>query len=185
MYESDFDETRFRDLMLYLAYRCQDAVYFGSTKLCKLLYYSDFTAFGRTGAPITGAGYIRQPHGPMPREFYRQRDGLIESGLAQIEMRVVFHHDQERLVPLVDESYFDDRFSDPELGAIEWTLGKMAGMTASEASDYSHGEVGWIIAGDGDTVPYEAAYIVSETDDELNAVIDRAFSARVLSQDGD
>ena len=49
--------------MLYLAYRCRDADYFGSTKLCKLLYYSDYTAFARTGAPITGADYIRQPHG--------------------------------------------------------------------------------------------------------------------------
>lgn len=185
MYQPHFDETRFRELMLYLAYRCQDAVYFGSTKLCKLLYYSDYTAFARTGAPITGADYIRQPHGPMPREFYRQRDGLIEAGLARMEMRVVFHHDQERLVPLVDGSYFDDKFSDPELDAIEWTLDKMAGMTASEASDYSHGEVGWIIAEDGDTIPYEAAYIVPKTDVELNRVIDKAFSAWVGRQDGE
>ena len=123
--------------------------------------------------------------GQMPREFYRQRGGLIESGLAQIEMRVVFHHDQERLVPLVDGSYFDDIFSDPELDAIEWTLDKMAGMTASEASDYSHGEVGFLNAGDGDTIPYEAAYIVSETDDELDTVIDRAFSDWVRKHDGD
>ena len=63
MYEPDFDEVRFRDLMLYLAHRCQDADYFGSTKLCKLLYYSDFTAFARTGSPITGADYVRQPLG--------------------------------------------------------------------------------------------------------------------------
>ena len=42
------------NLMLYLAHRCQEADYFGSTKLCKLLYYSDFTAFARTGSPITG-----------------------------------------------------------------------------------------------------------------------------------
>ncbi len=100
-------------------------------------------------------------------------------------VRVVFHQDQGCLVPLVDASYFDDKFSDPELGAIGWTLDKMAGMTASEASDYSHGEVGFLIAEDGDTIPYEAAYIVSETDDELNAVIDRAFAAWVRRHDGD
>ena len=63
MYEPHFDAQRFRDLMLYLAYRCRDADYFGSTKLCKLLYYSDYTAFAHTGAPITGAEYIRQAHG--------------------------------------------------------------------------------------------------------------------------
>lgn len=185
MYEPHFDESRFRDLMLYLAHRCQDSDYFGSTKLCKLLYYSDFTAFARTGVPITGADYIRQPHGPMPREFYRQRQRLIDAGLALMEMRVVFRYDQERLVPLVDESYFVERFSDPELDAIGWTLEKMKDMTATEASEYSHGEVGWIIAEDGETIPYEAAYLVSERDDELNRVIDKAFSAWVQRQDGE
>ena len=74
-----------RDLMLYPAYRCQDAVYFGSTKLCKLLYYSDYTAFARTGAPIPGAEYVRRAHGPMPREFFRQRCRLVEAGLARME----------------------------------------------------------------------------------------------------
>ena len=63
MYQPHFDAQRFRDLLLYLAHRCGDAADFGSTKLCKLLYHSDFTAFGRTGEPITGADYIRQPHG--------------------------------------------------------------------------------------------------------------------------
>ena len=103
MFEPHFDEVRFRDLMLYLAYRCQDAVYFGSTKLCKLLYYSDFTAFARTGSPIAGAECIR--------------------------------------------------------------------------------EVGFLIAADGETIPYEAAYLVSERDDELNRVIDRAFAAWVRNRD--
>ena len=185
MYRPHFDEVRFRDLMLYLAYRCQDAVYFGSTKLCKLLYYSDFTAFARTGSPITGAEYIRQPHGPMPREFYRQRDGLIEAGLARMEKRVVFDHDQERLVPLVDAEYFVHRFSRPEREAVDRSLETLKDMTATEASDYSHGEVGFLIAADGETVPYEAAYLVSKNDHELNRVIDRAFAAWVRKHDGD
>ena len=98
---------------------------------------------------------------------------------------MAFDHDRERSVPLVDAEYFDGKFSGPEREAVDRTLGKMAGMTASEASDYSHGEVGWIIAEDGDTIPYEAAYIVSETDDELNAVIGRAFAAWVRKHDGD
>ena len=185
MYQPHFDEARFRDLMLYLAHRCQDAVYFGSTKLCKLLYYSDYTAFGRTGDPITGAEYIRQPHGPMPREFYRQRDGLIEAGLACMEMRVVLQHDEDRLVPLVDAQYFDGKWTVPEQDSIGHAVSLLKDMTASEASEYSRGEVGWIIAVDGETIPYEAAYIVSETDVELNRVIDRAFADWVRKHGGD
>ena len=81
---------------------------------------------------------------------------------------MVLQHDEERLVPLVESAYFDGMFSDPELEAIGWALETLSGFTASEAADYSHGEVGWVIAVDGETIPYEAAYLVSEADDELN-----------------
>lgn len=170
--------------MLYLAYRCLDVEYFGSTKLCKLLYYSDFAAFARTGSPISGADYMRQDHGPMPREFYRHRHWLIEAGRARLEMRVVFSHDQERLVPTVEDSYFDGKFTGPEREAIEGALDMLKEMTAAEASEHSHGEVGWIIAKDGETIPYEAAYLVPETDTELRRVVDAAVEKWVLSQDG-
>lgn len=184
MYQPEFNEKRFGDLMLYLAHRCRDADYFGSTKLCKLLYYSDFTAFARTGQPITGADYIRQEHGPMPKDFYQQRNRLTDCSLAQMELRLVFSHEQDRLVPLVDESYFDGLFSQPELDAIEGALDMLKEMTAKEASEHSHGEVGWIIAKDGATIPYEAAYLVPETDTELRRVVDAAVEKWVLSQDG-
>ena len=183
MYRPHFDEARFRDLMLYLAHRCQDADYLGSTKLCKLLYYSDFTAFARTGSPITGRITFDSRLGPMPREFYRQRRRLIEAGLARMEMRAVFDRDRERLVPLVDAEYFVHRFCGPEREAVDRTLETLAGMITSEAAEYSHGEVGFLIAADGETIPYEAAYLVSERDDELNRVIDRAFAAWVRSRD--
>ena len=98
---------------------------------------------------------------------------------------MVLQHDEERLVPLVEPAYFDGMFSDPELEAIGWTLDTLSGMTASEAAEYSHGEVGWVIAVDGETIPYEAAYLVSEADDELNGVIDRAFADWVRRHDGD
>ena len=81
--------------------------------------------------------------------------------------------------------YFDGMFPDPELGAIGWALETLSGFTASEAADYSHGEVGFLIAGDVETIPYEAAYLVSEADDELNGVIDRAFADWVRKHDGD
>ena len=99
---------------------------------------------------------------------------------------MVLQHDEERLVPLVEPAYFDGKFSsDPELGGIGWTLETLSGFTASEAADDSHGEVGFLIAVDGETIPYEAAYLVSEADDELNGVIDRAFSDWVREHGGD
>lgn len=185
MYQPKFNATKFCDLMLYLAHRCQDVNHFGATKLCKLLYYSDFNAFAQTGSPITGADYMRQDHGPMPREFYSQRHWLIEAGRARLEMRVVFDHDEERLVPLVDDSCYDGLFSRPEFDAIERALGVLSDMTAEQASKHSRGEVGWIVAKDGETIPYESAYIVPKTDVELHRVIDKAFATWVRRHYGE
>ena len=44
-------------------------------------------------------------------------------------------------------------------------------MTAKEVSDLSHEEVGWILAQDGETIPYETAWIppVSDVDAQMMA----------------
>lgn len=185
MYQPDLDKSKLKDLMLYLAYECRDANHFGSTKLCKLLYYCDFAAYLRNGKAITGSEYVNQPQGPMPRLFYDVRTELVNEQAARIEALPVFQHRQERLVPIGDVSQLRSNFSDTELETIDETLNDMKDMTAAEASDYSHGEVGWIITEIGETIPYETAHVVSERNDELNAVIDAAMAAWRNDKDAD
>ena len=180
MYKPIFDRDKFRDLMLYLAHECRDADYFGSTKLCKLLYYCDFSAFLRNGRPITGADYVKQAHGPMPARFYEIRNELVSDRQATVESRTVYHHTQDRLVPAFqDASELELRLAQDadEMKSIKETLTVMKDMTAAEASEYSHGELGWIVAQIGDTIPYESAYFVSENDHDLNAIIDAALAS--------
>jgi hypothetical protein len=47
-------EDRLRELVLYISERCERDVYFGKTKLNKVLVFADFSSFARTGRPITG-----------------------------------------------------------------------------------------------------------------------------------
>lgn len=185
MYQPDLDKSKLKDLMLYLAHECRDASHFGSTKLCKLLYYCDFAAYLRNGKAITGSEYVNQPQGPMPRLFYDVRTELVNDRAARIEALPVFQHRQERLVPIGDVSQLRGNFSDTELETIDETLMDMKDMTAAEASDYSHGEVGWIITEIGETIPYETAHVVSESNHELNAVIDAALAAWRNDKDQD
>ena len=70
---SDFDETKFADLVLYIAHRCRDDERFGSVKLSKILYYCDFDGLKRLLKPITGATYLKKPKGPFPAELSRTR----------------------------------------------------------------------------------------------------------------
>jgi hypothetical protein len=53
-------EERLREMVLYIASKCQDAKLFGSVKLYKILMIADFTAFGRLGRPMTGVEYASE-----------------------------------------------------------------------------------------------------------------------------
>jgi hypothetical protein len=46
-----FDKEKFKELVLYLAEKCETDPSFGVTKLNKLLYYCDFVAYSELGKP--------------------------------------------------------------------------------------------------------------------------------------
>ena len=67
-YGSDNAESRrrLRELMLFVAERCQYDPHFGVTKLNKILFYCDFFAFARFGKSITSMPYNKLSYGPVP-----------------------------------------------------------------------------------------------------------------------
>ena len=56
-----FNEQKFKELVIYIAGRCESDPYFGAVKLNKLLFFSDFFAYAKLGNPITGAEYMKLP----------------------------------------------------------------------------------------------------------------------------
>ena len=50
----EYDERKLKELILYVADRCEADPTFGAIKLNKTLFYADFLAFASTGKPITG-----------------------------------------------------------------------------------------------------------------------------------
>jgi hypothetical protein len=59
--------SKLQELILYIARRSEDVRHFGANKLNKLLFYTEFLAYSKTGRSITGATYERLEHGPAPR----------------------------------------------------------------------------------------------------------------------
>ena len=171
MYQPDFDSEKFRDLMLYVADQSRDDRWFGAVKLNKILYYCDFQAFAWFHESITGATYARLREGPAPRQLMRERQALLDEGLAEIETQQVFRYTQQRLVPTRRGCYLGESFSESEKELIDEVLEHLKPMTAKEVSDFSHEEVGWILAQDGETIPYETAWIppVGDVDAQMMA----------------
>ncbi len=158
----DFAEDKFRELLVYIATRSTDDPTFGSVKLNKVLYYSDFASYRLLGKPITGATYQKLREGPAPRELLECRSDLIASGTATIQLRPYFTRMQKTLV-ISPERVPDTEIFDPgELQLVDEVMDFFRGKTAREVSDLSHREPGWILATDRETIPYETAWLSSD-----------------------
>ncbi|MDE2837925.1 MAG: Panacea domain-containing protein [Chloroflexota bacterium] len=162
----DFDREKFRELVVYVSRQCEDDPTFGAVKLNKILYYADFAAFRSLHRPITGASYQKLREGPAPREFLEIRRELIDSGDVSVEYREYFTGRQHRLV--VDRARQADLrwFSEDELDLVDTIIGFFRGKTAREVSDFSHREPGWMLANDGEAIPYETAWLSADPIDQ-------------------
>jgi hypothetical protein len=144
-------ETRFKELFLYVARACQDDPTFSSVKQNKVLFYSDFEAYGRYRKPITGVSYQRLAHGPSAQALVRLRDEMIRDNMIRFVKRPVHALHRERAVSL----------RDPELAIVNKWVSFFWNKTSKEISEYSHGKA-WSAAKDGDLIPYEAVFISDE-----------------------
>lgn len=152
-----YDSRKFEELLLHVAAESVDDPNFGKTKLNKVLYYIDFVAYGTLGSPVTGAMYQRRPYGPVPREITSARAALLARADAVVDVVQRFGHPQERLVAKRNADL--SVFSDDELAIIEDVIAALRDKNGSEVSEMSHRELGWKLAGDGDTIPYSTTFL--------------------------
>lgn len=151
------NESKFTELLLYVADRLRHDRAGGATKLNKVLFFADFAHTRRTGAPITGIEYQKLPQGPAPRRLKPVRDALVARREAQVVKEEFLGYELHRLVPLraADISVFSAK----EIETIDKVLADLDGLNARQVSDLSHEEAGWRLVDEGDTIPYEAALV--------------------------
>jgi hypothetical protein len=157
-------DTRLGELMLYIAGKCEQHQNFNATKLNKILYFADFLSYSRTGQAITGAEYVKQEHGPVPKRLLPIRKRLVERGEAAVKkVATVGGYEQHRLVPLREPDL--SRFSGPEIDFVNKVILFFAGHNAKEVSEMSHNRI-WRVAAMGQPIPYEAVFVSDENPTE-------------------
>lgn len=149
-------QDRLRELILYIANKCQDDQHWGAVKLNKILFKADFTAFLNSQKPITGAEYRHLENGPAPKELETIRDSLIYKKEAIMQRRKYIDFTQHRLIPLrtADLKYF----SGEEIALVDSIIDDNRHKTAKEMSNESHG-IQWRSTPFGKSIPYETAYL--------------------------
>lgn len=173
----EYNESKFIELVLYVADRLRGDQAGGATKLNKVLYFADFAHVRRVGRPITGAEYQKLDRGPAPRRLVPVRRRLVERGEAEVVREDFLGYEQHRLVPLrpPDLSVFDD----DELATIDKVLADLESLTAKQVSDLSHEEPGWQLSSDGQIIPYETALIAKR---QVGTPTSRRLGADVAEQ---
>lgn len=169
--EFELRSGRFKDLVLYISTVLADDETYGSTKLNKILYFSDTEAYRRLGNPVTGAEYQRNHHGPTAREYPPLIGELEREGYITVEKRRIIDHDQDVVRPTGVVVPNMDQFSADERAIVDAHIEEFRHYTNKEASDESHKRVaGWIAMNLFETIPYRTSLLsLDPVDDEVIA----------------
>ena len=159
-----FDEEKFRELVLYIAERCQEHPFFGATKLNKILFFSDFIAYDQLGVPITGAEYTALEYGPGPRQWLPIKYEMLSDS----EIKILSVGNQQRV--LAQRSPNLERFSPGERGIVDVVIEALENKDAESVSSLSHLFLGWraaraecLVTGATTTIPYETVHVSNES----------------------
>lgn len=155
-----FNERKFKELIVYFARRLGPEAALGRVKLAKLLMFADFTAYGRIGAPITGATYEKWEHGHLPRELLlADRDLQAEGAIVQQPVdyfgKTLNHTSATRDPNLSD-------FTEDEIAIMEGALKLYGHESASYLRHLAHKEPGWFLAEDREVIPYNTVFLSTD-----------------------
>jgi hypothetical protein len=158
--EYEYDNAKFKELLLYVAGRLSADPSGGAVKINKVLFAAECAHVRTHGRPITGAAYQKLRLGPAPRPLIPVRDELIAAGEAELVSDDFMGYRLDRLRPLREADV--SRFTADELRHVEQAIAALWGKSASEASELSHQEMGWQMVDEGETIPHEAALLARE-----------------------
>ena len=157
---------RVRQLILFIAERCQADPNFGMTKLVKVLYRADFESFAKYGESITGTQYKKFPYGPVSRAAFDIRDEMKERGEIAIAKEGYSPYLRDRVIPFQEADL--EGFSGRDIALVDGVIQMFHGLTATDVSDFSHDNA-WKATADYDMIPYEAALLSDHppTEDDI------------------
>jgi len=151
-------ERKMAEMILYVSQKCATDPKFGSTKLNKILYLSDFWSFGLYGHAISGVTYTHREHGPAPTRLVPIRKHLIEAGfLLLLTIPLPKQKFMHRTVAVRPAAM--DEFNQNDIALINSAIDFMWPLDADEVSDLTHEMVGWKMTEMGETIPYGTIFL--------------------------
>lgn len=173
-------KDRLRDLILFIAERCQADATFGMTKLVKILYRADFESFARYGESITGSQYKKFQYGPVSEAALDVKNEMEKRGEVVVVKEGYSPYLRNRVLPV--ETANLDKFSGRDIALIDGVIQMFEGRSAGFVSEFSHDRA-WKAADWYEAIPYEAAFVSDEPLTERDVIIAREMIAEYQQAD--
>lgn len=147
---------KFREVLLYILNKVGAKPNVGETVLYKLMYFIDFDFYEKYEEQIIGATYKKNAFGPTPIEFFTIVKDMIEKREIEKIKSKFFSKDQKKYLPLRNARLAI--LSANELQLIDEVIDRLSDKTATQISEYSHGDLPWQVAEDQGIIEYETVF---------------------------
>lgn len=151
------DRRKLKELILYVSQQCASKHNFGSVILYKILYFADHFAYGKLGQPITGAEYMKEKHGPIPRTALPARQELEDEGRLRIDE--IPHGRGTLKKPIALDSPDMSMFSDAEIALVDSIIERFRHSSTRKVRTATHDLKAWRAYKIKETIPYETVFI--------------------------
>ena len=140
----------------YICYKCQDPTVLGSTKLNKILWYSDVISLQMRGETITGETYVKQQYGPVPKHILETLKKLEKRGDIVVRQADYHGYPKRDLIAMTKPDF--SMFTSEEISIVDDVLREVCyNHTASSISMSTHDDI-WKLAEIGEEIPLETAF---------------------------
>lgn len=152
------EEKKLAQMILYSSQKCATSKTWGSVMLNKVLFFSDFLAYGNLGKAISGVEYQNLRMGPAPRRLLPVRDKMIADKELTIQpVRLKSGNFQQRPVNLREPDL--SIFGGDQIAILDNVIESFRDMVADDISELSHRMVGWKMTKEGETIPYATVFL--------------------------
>ena len=146
-----YESEKFKAMIHYIIGRCQFKDNLGKNLLFDFLYFSDFDNYEIYEKSISGETYIHRRMGPVPSHFTSVINELIDEGKIEISNYPKYKYSclEEPDIRLL---------SVEELQVIDDTINRISHCLSEGISEYSHGDLPWRLASEGEPLDYESVF---------------------------
>ena len=154
------DYDKYREMLVetlrrYMKYTGHPAP---KTLFAKLIYLEDFAWFYQELKPMSGMKYRRDPFGPVPDQFFRVVDEMIERGEMRLEVKTLPNRKKQmQSLSLSENTYYEPSqyLSDREIEVIDQVVKKWQKANTDQIVDFTHKQLPWQATRPNEFIPYE------------------------------